>query len=147
MTRIFSWIQNVILRRIMIVFLLGLAFLGMQTFAYSNGMQAQAETVKTPEGIYYKGTPDNSGNVSNDKNLLDKALDKLNPNADNNLRRNFNDDREYYDNTANQGKIGETVRTPEGIYYKGTPENNLIESSKNKLREGADNIREKLNLD
>lgn len=150
MTRVFAWIQNVIVRRIMVVFLMGLAFLGMQSFGYSNGIVAQAETVKTPEGIYYKGTPDN---ISNDKNLLEKAIDTLNPNSGDNVRRNFNEDqgyygdRGYYDNTANRGKIGETVKTPEGIYYKGTPDNNPIENSQNKLGKAASNIREKLNLD
>jgi hypothetical protein len=153
MVRVFSWIQNAIVRRIMVVLILGLAFLGMQSFGYSNGMLAQADTVKTPEGIYYKGTPDNVGNTSNDKNLLNKAIDTLKPTSGDNVRRNFNDDqgysgdRGYYDNTANKGKIGETVITPEGTYYKGTPDNNPIENSKNTLKEGIDNIRQKLNLD
>lgn len=150
MTRVFSWIQNVILRRIMVVFLLSLAFLGMQSFGYNNATLAQAETVKTPEGIYYKGTPDN---VSNDKNLLEKTIGNLKPNSGDNVRRNFNDDQGYYgnrgysDNTANRGKIGDTVTTPEGTYYKGTPDSNQIENSQNKLSKAADNIREKLNLD
>ncbi|OUL19096.1 hypothetical protein [Nostoc sp. 106C] len=159
MTRVFSWIQNVLLRRIMVVLLLGLAFLGMQSFGYSNGMLAQAD-VKTPEGIYYKGTPDNVGNTSSDRNILEKARDTLNPNTGNNPRRNFDDDRRfsredrgsygnrgYYDNGGNKGTIGDTVKTPEGIYYKGTPDSNQIENSQNKLRKGADTIREKLNLD
>ncbi|MDZ7962265.1 MAG: hypothetical protein RMY34_31110 [Aulosira sp. DedQUE10] len=155
MTRVFSWIQNVLLRRIAIVLLLGLAFLGMQFSGYSNGMQAQADTVKTPEGIYYKGTPDNVGNTSNDKNLLNKAVDNLKSNSGDNVRRNFNDDRGYSENKGysdnrgysnNRGNIGETVKTPEGTYYKGTPDNNLIENSKNTIKEGADHIREKLNL-
>ncbi len=157
MTRVFSWIQNVIVRRIMVVFLLGLAFLGIQAFGYSNGMVAQAETVKTPEGIYYKGTPDN---VSGDENLFEKAIDTLNPNAGDNARRNLNDQRQFsrddrgyygdrgnYSNSGNRGNIGNTVTTPEGIYYKGTPDNSQIENSQNKLSKAADNIREKLNLD
>jgi hypothetical protein len=156
MTRVFSWIQNVILRRIMVVFLMGLAFLGMQAFGYSNSMVAQADTVKTPEGIYYKGTPDNVGNTSGDKNFLEKAVDTLNPNAGDNARRNLNDQRQFsrgdqesyggrgnYSNTANRGNTGNTVTTPEGIYYKGTPDNN----PNNPLSKAADNIREKLNLD
>ncbi|BAY07932.1 hypothetical protein [Calothrix sp. NIES-2098] len=152
MTRVFSWIQNVIVRRIMVVFLMGLAFLGMQSFGYSNRMVAQAD-VKTPEGIYYKGTPDNVSNSGNDKNLLNKAIDTLKPNSGDNVRRNFNDDQGYYsnrsysDNTANRSNIGDTVKTPEGIYYKGTPDNNPIENSQNKLGKAASNIREKLNLD
>ena len=159
MTSVFAWIQNAIVRRIVVVFMLGLAFLGMQSFGSSNGMLAQADTVKTPEGIYYKGTPDNVGNTSGDKNILEKAIDTLNPNSGDNIRRNFNDDRRfsqdnqgyygdrgYSDNAANRGNSGGTVRTPEGIYYKGTPDNNQIENSQNKLRQGANNIREKLNL-
>jgi hypothetical protein len=153
MIRVFAWVKNAIVRRIMVVFLLGLAFLGIQSFGYSNGMLAQADTVKTPEGIYYKGTPDNVGNTSGDKNLLDKAIDTLKPNSGNNVRRNSNDnqgyygDRGYYNNSANKGNIGDTVRTPEGIYYKGTPDNNPIENSQNKLSKAANTIRQKLNLD
>jgi hypothetical protein len=157
MTRVFSWIQNVIVRRITVVFLMGLAFLGMQSFGYSNSMMAQAETVKTPEGIYYKGTPDNVGNTSGDKNLFEKAIDTLNPNAGDNARRNLNDQRQfsrddqgYYGDRGNyssSGNRGNTVTTPEGIYYKGTPDNNQINNSQNKLSKAADNIREKLNLD
>lgn len=157
MTRLFAWVQNVLVRRIAMVFLLGLAFLGLQFFGYSNGMQAQADTVKTPEGIYYKGTPDNIGSGSSGGNLIDKAVDSLKSNSGDNIRRNFNDDRSSYDsrgyygntssNSSNRGNIGETVKTPEGTYYKGTPDNNLIENSQNKLGKAANSIREKLNLD
>ncbi|MBW4563475.1 MAG: hypothetical protein KME32_20485 [Mojavia pulchra JT2-VF2] len=161
MTRVFSWIQNVIVRRITVVFLLGLAFLGIQAFGYNNGILAQAD-VRSPEGIYYKGTPDNSGNsgnVSNDKNLFEKALDNLNPNTDNNPRRNFDSDRQFSSNTGNSGNsgnIGNTVKSPEGIYYKGTPDyegnqsirnDNQVENAQNNLKQTANNVREKLNLD
>ncbi|BAY22062.1 hypothetical protein NIES2100_18250 [Calothrix sp. NIES-2100] len=154
MVRVFAWIQNAIVRRIVVVFMLGLAFLGMQSFGYSNGMLAQADTVKTPEGIYYKGTPDNVGNTGGDKNLLEKAKDALKPNSGDNIRRNLKDDQGYYgdsrygnSSSSSNSNSGETVRTPEGIYYKGTPDNNPIENSQNKLGKAANNIREKLNLD
>ncbi|MBD2198523.1 MULTISPECIES: hypothetical protein [Calothrix] len=154
MVRVFSWVQKVIVRRIIVVLMVSLAFLGMQSFGYSNGMLAQADTVRTPEGIYYKGTPDNVGNNSSGKNLLDKAIDTLKPNSGDNVRGNFNSDRGYYGDTrsgsgsnSSNSNIGETVRTPEGIYYKGTPDNSQIENSRNKLSNAADNIREKLNLD
>ncbi|QIR39506.1 hypothetical protein HCG51_24240 [Tolypothrix sp. PCC 7910] len=158
MTRVFAWVQNVLVRRIAMVLLLGLAFLGMQFSGYSSGMQAQADTVKTPEGIYYKGTPDNIGSGSSGGNLIEKAVDSLKSNSGDNIRRNFNDDRSSYDsrgyygntsssNSSHRGSIGETVKTPEGIYYKGTPDSSQIENSQNKLGKAANTIREKLNLD
>jgi hypothetical protein len=47
----------------------------------------------------------------------------------------------------------ETITTPEGVYYKGTPDPGKIttdretENTQRYLRETADNFREKLNLD
>lgn len=124
MNRIFSWLQNTILRQIVIVCLAGFAFFGMQALNSGNTIllaevQTQ-ETVRTPEGIYYKGTPDNR--VDNSQNRL-------------------------------KSRTQETVRTPEGNYYKQTPENrasrndNQVENAQNRLKETAKDVREKLNLD
>ncbi len=135
MTRVFSWLQNVILRQAIIVFLASLTFLGMQAFGYSNVMVAQADTVKTPEGTYYKGVPDSHGT-----NIIEKAKSSFKQSADNNVRQNPNAYRQFSGNT----NTGNTVKTPEGTYYKGTPDSDNIQSG---LKGTLENIKEKLNLD
>lgn len=82
MNRIFSWLQNVILRQVVVVFLLSSVFFGFQAFSYGNAILA--DTVKTPEGIYYKGTPDSNdakvkadGQIDNVQNNLKKAVDNI----------------------------------------------------------------------
>lgn len=135
------------LRRILTVFLVGLTFFVTQAFGY-GALQAQAnETVTSPEGIYYKGTPEGAGrinhndNIRNDNNLVEQARKNLKETADN-VREKVND-------------VGESIKTPEATYYKGTPDednfskgNKLSQNSgQNPLKEIADNVREKLNLD
>ncbi|MEA5505264.1 hypothetical protein VB735_19545 [Halotia wernerae UHCC 0503] len=146
MTRVFSWLQNVILRQAIIVFLASLTFLGMQAFGYGNAMVAQADTVKTPEGIYYKGVPDSQNNISTDNNLLEKAKNSLKQSTDNNVRQNPNAYRQFSGNT----NIGDTVKTPEGTYYKGVPDGNgtnIVEKAKGSLQETAENIKQQMNMD
>ncbi|MGH8001822.1 MAG: hypothetical protein ACREPR_20945 [Brasilonema sp.] len=142
------------LRQILTVFLVGLTFFVTQAFGY-GALQAQANnTVTSPEGIYYKGTPEGSGrinnndNISNDNNLVEQARNNLKETADN-VREKVNNVGESVSRN-----VGDTVKTPEGIYYKATPNGNnvskgnkLSQNGKNPLKEAADNVREKLNLD
>ncbi|NJR15939.1 MAG: hypothetical protein HC785_09595 [Calothrix sp. CSU_2_0] len=97
MNRVFSWVQNFLVRQVVILLLVGFSFLGLQVVNSSYMLVASAETVTSPEGIYYKGTPDESINKN------------INNNADSN--------------------------------------NKLGENAKSSLKEAADNVREKLNLD
>ncbi|NMG05506.1 hypothetical protein [Brasilonema sp. UFV-L1] len=143
------------LRQILTVFLVGLTFFVMQAFGY-NGLQAQANsTVTSPEGIYYKGTPtgssgniDNNDNVSNDNKQFEQSRNNLKETAEN-LREKVNNVTESVSRN-----VGDAVKTPEGIYYKATPnEDNfsnshkLSQNNENPLKKVADNVREKLNLD
>jgi hypothetical protein len=91
MNRFTSWLQNVILRQILVVCLLATVFLFGQSFTYNYAVVAQADTVKTPEGIYYKGTPDSQditgdNQVRNAQNRLkdtaENVREKLNLNAE-----------------------------------------------------------------
>ncbi|KYC41780.1 hypothetical protein WA1_17270 [Scytonema hofmannii PCC 7110] len=156
------------LHQILTVFLVASTFFVMQAFGYGT-LQAQADqTVTSPEGIYYKAVPgearnvnstdklrtidnNNTGytdNIRNDNNLLENAKKGLKETADNvrdSVSRNVND-------TARN--IGDNVTTPEGTYYKSTPDagnysNNdrYSQNSGNPLKDAADNVREKLNLD
>jgi hypothetical protein len=80
MNQVISWLRNIRISQILVVFLVGFMFLLGQAFSYVN--VAQAETVKTPEGIYYKGTPDegeikNDTQIRNAPNPLTEVADKI----------------------------------------------------------------------
>jgi len=81
-------------------------FLLGQAFSYVN--VAQADTVRTPEGTYYKGTPD-EGEMKNDSQMKN-AQNKLKSVADN-IREKLNLDektpqatKEFFDPTSNTAK-------------------------------------------
>jgi hypothetical protein len=132
MNGIFSWLQNTILRQILVIFLVGFAFFGLQALNPSNTMvlaevQTQ-ETVKTPEGIYYKGTPDNRA-IRND-NQVENAQKKLKETTEN-VREKLNLDestpestKEFFDSA--QTKVEEAVEpitgTRHGYYQENIPE-------------------------
>ncbi|MBW4635133.1 MAG: hypothetical protein KME30_25520 [Iphinoe sp. HA4291-MV1] len=113
------------LRKILTVFLVGLTFFVMQAFGY-GALQAQADnTVTSPEGIYYKRTPEGRGNINNNDNIRDniKNDNKLVEQARKNLKETADNVREKVNNVGESvsRNMGDTVKTPEGIYYKGTP--------------------------
>ncbi|MGJ5672773.1 MAG: hypothetical protein ACR9NN_04015 [Nostochopsis sp.] len=98
MNRVISLVKS--LRPLLTVVLAGLTIFVMQ--AFGNMLPAQAdETVKSPYGYYYKGTPDE--NVVNRD--FDKKIDLRND------------------------------------------ETSITDNARNNLKDTADNIREKLNLD
>lgn len=154
------------LRQILTVFLVGLTFFVMQAFGYGNRLIAQAEeTVQSPVGIYYKGTPSDTSSgksfntssdtskIQNDNKLVEKARKNLKETADNVREKVSN-----FGESASGSSDG-TVKSPVGIYYKGTPsdtssdtsniqdDNNLIEKATKKVKETADNLRASVDLD
>ena len=59
MRQISSWLQNRVLRSIWMIFLVGVTFLVNPELNKIDFLQTvSSNTVKTPEGIYYQGTPD-----------------------------------------------------------------------------------------
>jgi len=46
MNRVISWIQNILLRQILVVFLVAATFFVGQSFTYGTAMMAQANTIK-----------------------------------------------------------------------------------------------------
>lgn len=104
-----------------------------------------SESVESPLGIYYKGEPDGTGNINKGNNLVEKA--------GKNLKKTADDVREK----LNEGVLrssSDTVTTPEGAYYKAVPDDtvntsnkNLFEKAAESLKETAENVKEKLNLD
>ncbi|MDP5337644.1 MAG: hypothetical protein NWQ28_03600 [Nodularia sp. (in: cyanobacteria)] len=129
MKRLFSWLQNILLRQIIGVFLIAFAFFSFQTFNYGNDMMlAKADTVKTPEGIYYKGTPDNNASIRNDQQI-DHAQKNLKETAEN-VREKLNLDeptpratKEFLDSVQTQ--VEDTVEpitgTRHGYYQENRP--------------------------
>ncbi|MEH1838296.1 MAG: hypothetical protein V7L20_05940 [Nostoc sp.] len=85
MNRVISWLRNIRISQILVVFLAGFIFLLGQAFTYVNVAQAD---VTTPEGTYYKGVPDGEGEIRNDtqttnsqnsiKSAVDNIREKLN---------------------------------------------------------------------
>jgi ABC-type dipeptide/oligopeptide/nickel transport system permease component len=140
MNKIISWIKSISLRQILTVFLVALTVFTIQSFTSSNTLQAQADTVKSPEGIYYKGTPDNRERANKDKGFFEQSkYDRKEASAEYGRRRPTS---------------GETVKTPEGVYYKARPDSadkgetgNILEKAQQNLQETAENVKEKLNLD
>jgi hypothetical protein len=130
MNRFFDRLQKIILRQILVIFLLGLTFLGIQAFNDDNSMLlAQADTVKTPEGVYYKGTPDD-GAIRNDQQV-ENTQRKLRENA-NNIRERLNLDEETPEATkefleSTQRRFEESVEpitgTKHGYYQENIPPN------------------------
>ncbi|MEA5566763.1 hypothetical protein [Anabaena sp. UHCC 0399] len=125
MNRVISWVQNFLLRQVLVICLIGATFFIGQSFIYTNAMIAQAD-VKTPEGIYYKGTPDNEG-IRNDTQVRN-AQEKLKGTVDN-VREKLNLDeetpratKEFQDNVKR--KVGEAVEpiTGEERGYYQRPE-------------------------
>lgn len=85
MNRVISWLRNIRISQILVVFLVGFMFLLGQAFSYPNIAQAD---VQTPEGTYYKVIPNEQGEIRNEnqttnsqnplKNAADTIREKLN---------------------------------------------------------------------
>ncbi len=70
MNRVISWLRNIRISQIIVVFLVGFMFLLGQAFSYVDVAQAD---VKTPEGTYYKGIPDGQGEIRNDTQIRNQT--------------------------------------------------------------------------
>ncbi len=166
MNRVISWFQTSLLRQVLTVFIVGFVFFAAPVFN-SNTLVARAEnTVKSPEGVYYKGTPDDSihnganGQTNKNRSVFDAS----------DATKVQNGEKSLNSSTQNSSSSG-TVTTPEGAYYKATPDdsihNRINEQNKNRsvfdasdatknqggeksgnpFKEAVDTVREKLNLD
>lgn len=120
MNRVISWLRNIRISQVLVVFLVGFMFLLGQAFSFANIAQAD---VKTPEGTYYKGVPDQQGEIRNDTQIRN-AQNPLKEAGDN-IREKLNLDEEtpratkdFLNSTRN--KVGENVqpltKTEEGYY-------------------------------
>jgi len=117
------------LSKIMVVFLVGFMFLLGQAFSFVNVAQAD---VTTPEGIYYKGTPEGQNNGIQNDNQVRNAQNKLKGAADN-IREKLNLDEETPRATKEflkdaKNRVGEAVSPATGSregYYQNPPTKQL----------------------
>lgn len=157
------------LRHILTVFLVASTIFVMQ--AFGGTLQAQADqTVTSPEGVYYKAVPGEARNVnSTDKLRFDNNTNDRNRVGNNNpidsTKRSLKETADNVRESVSRGvndtarNIGDNVTTPEGTYYKATPNNGAnysnsdsytnryAQRSGNPLKDATENVREKLNLD
>lgn len=128
MNRVTSWLRNIRISQILVVFLVGFMFLLGQAFSDINVAQAD---VITPEGTYYKGVPDGQGEMRNDTQTT-KTQNPLKEAAEN-IREKLNLDEETPRATkeflkSTKSKVEETVQplteTKEG-YYQNPPSKQL----------------------
>jgi hypothetical protein len=115
-------------------------FFGLQSFNYGQSMLlAQVDTVKTPEGVYYKGTPDNQGMVRNDKQM-DNAQKRL-KNAGDNIRDRLNLDeetpeatKEFLDSVRNKAEdtVEPITGSKRGYYQENPPQREALERAINR---------------
>ncbi|MDZ7952092.1 hypothetical protein [Nostoc sp. DedQUE09] len=123
MNRVTSWLRNIRISQIVVVFLVGFMFLLGQAFTYVNVAQAD---VKTPEGTYYKGIPDELNNSQGDtghglKSAADNIREKLN--LDEETPRST---KEFLKSAKN--KVEETLQPSSGQkegYYQNPPSKQL----------------------
>lgn len=71
MNKLISWLQNIRLRQIITVFLVGITVFVIQAFGSTNVLQAQAETV-TPEASSYQVDRTATKAVKSDNGLVEK---------------------------------------------------------------------------
>ncbi|MBF2063139.1 MAG: hypothetical protein IGS39_01700 [Calothrix sp. C42_A2020_038] len=78
MNSVISFIQNMILRQVFTLFLIGFVFFSMELFANTGIQSASAETVTSPEGVYYKAMPNDEVHKNyNSENVVEQAKNKL----------------------------------------------------------------------
>lgn len=98
MNRIFSLLQNFLLRQVVILCLVGFAFFGLQIVNSSYILAASAETVTSPEGIYYKGTPDE--NVNKNLNNYHTDTNRFTENTKSGIKENTDNAKNILQETA-----------------------------------------------
>ncbi|MEH2175325.1 hypothetical protein [Nostoc sp.] len=129
MNRVISWLQKIRISQIVVVFLVGFMFLLGQAFSYTNIALAD---LKTPEGTYYKGAPNEQGEIRNDTqiNNTQKSQNPIKGAVDN-IREKLNLDekppeatKEFFDPSTNRSadKTSSYEGSREG-YYR-TPSSN-----------------------
>jgi hypothetical protein len=135
MKNVISFFQTLLLRQVFTIFLVTFTFIAAPVFSNSM-LVANAETVLSPEGVYYKGTPDGSlrkSDENNNKSVFDASeATKNNP-------QNRVDERRG-------NSLGENIVSPEEA-TKNNSQNRVQEKSENPIQEAIETVREKLNLD
>ncbi|MBE8966056.1 hypothetical protein IQ277_07285 [Nostocales cyanobacterium LEGE 12452] len=131
MNRLSSWLRNIRISQILVVFLAGFMFLLGQAFSYVNVAQAD---VISPEGTYYKGIPDGQGEVRNDTQTRN-SQNSQNPlkEAGDTIREKLNLDektpratKEFFDPAKNRaGDKASSYGADREGYYQNPPSKQL----------------------
>jgi predicted PurR-regulated permease PerM len=118
MNRLISWLQSVLVRVILTLSMVGIAFLLSATLGYGNSFQAQAQPL-TPEATQYQVN-------SKESPFRDDEQEKVN--------QLFEDNKQPQTAPETTQKIGDNLSTP-------------AKSIKENIESIGDTVREKLNLD
>jgi predicted PurR-regulated permease PerM len=118
MNRLISWLQSVLVRVILTLSMVGVAFLLSATLGYGNSFQAQAQPL-TPEATQYQVN-------SQESPFRDDEQEKVN--------QLFEDNKQPQTAPETTQKIGDNLSTP-------------AKSIKENIESIGDTVREKLNLD
>ncbi|MEH1812400.1 MAG: hypothetical protein V7K26_27285 [Nostoc sp.] len=132
MNRLNSWLRNIRISQILVVFLVGFMFLLGQAFSYVDVAQAD---VLTPEGTYYKGAPNGQSESRNDDTQIGNTQNPLKSAADT-IREKLNLDekapratKEFFDPAKNTaGEKASSSGEREG-YYQNPPSKQLRDRS------------------
>ena len=125
MNQVISWLQNVLVRVVLTLSLVGVAFLASAALGYGNSFQAQADPL-TPEATQYQ--------VASDSSPFQAEQDRGKENFQNSANELFKQNKRPQAPSETTKEIGETLTKP-------------AKNTKGTLEGVAENIKEKLNLD
>ncbi|MEW6498215.1 MAG: hypothetical protein AB1589_37805 [Cyanobacteriota bacterium] len=118
MNRIFSWIRNTLIRTLLTLSLVGIAFLLSAVVDNGYSFQAQAEPL-TPEATKYQVNSQDSPFRENDQEKVNEL---------------FKENKNPQSSSETTQELGETLSKPQKMIKKN-------------IEKAADTTREKLNLD
>jgi hypothetical protein len=118
MNRLISWVENSLVRTIVSVSMIVIAFLISPVINYENSLQAQAAPL-TPEATKYE---------------INKADSPFRENDQEKVNQLFKENKQPQEASKTTQKIGENLSKP-------------AKATKQMLENAADTVREKLNLD
>jgi hypothetical protein len=125
MNQVISWLQNVFVRVVVTLSLVGIAFLSSAALGYGNLFQAQADPL-TPEATEYQ--------VASDSSPFQTEQNAGKENFQNSANELFKQNKQPQAPSDTTKEIGDTLTKP-------------AKTAKGTLEGVGENIKEKLNLD
>jgi predicted PurR-regulated permease PerM len=103
MNQVISWLQNVLVRVVLTLSLVGVAFLASAALGYGNSFQAQADPL-TPEATQYQ--------VASDSSPFQAEQDRGKENFQNSANELFKQNKQPQAPSETTKEIGETLTKP-----------------------------------